>query len=301
MVDKDHKQWNKDIVVSTWQSLKNNTKELRRYNTVAVDEVHSVRGDILHDILQQTQAFWRFGFTGTMPQDPLESLQVRSYLGPVLKTYKSSKLAEEGYIATCNVVRVNTSYHEDFKGDYNDVKNNVFITPFRLNIISSIVRDVNGSILLLVDKIEKEGDILEKHIKENFPDKQVVFLHGSIDDTIRSYWQKKCHEENNIVIIATFGIFQLGINIKSLRYGVLCSSFKSSIRILQSIGRSLRKHPTKEEHGAFIFDINDKVKFLEKHGDERAKFYGIEEFNVIDVDVNESDTFIGFKQLLENT
>jgi len=299
MVDKDHKEWKKSIVVSTWQSLKNNTRELRRYNAVLVDEVHGVRGDVLHDILQQSNAFWRLGFTGTMPQDPLEALQVKSYLGPLLKSYKSSKLADEGYIATCNVVKINVSYNREFKGDYSDVKNEVFSSPFRLNIISSIVRGVNGSILLLVDKIEKEGDILEQHIKENFPDKQVVFLHGSVDSETRMFWQKKCHDEKNVVLIATFGIFQLGINIKSLMYGVLCSSFKSSIRVLQSIGRTLRKHPTKEGGGAYIFDINDMVKFLDKHGHEREKFYGIEEFNVIDVNISEGDNCVNIRQLVE--
>lgn len=300
MVDKDHKEWKKEIVISTWQSLKNNTRELERFDNVTVDEVHGVRGDILHDIMKESNAFWRFGFTGTLPNDPLEALKVKSYIGPVLKSYKSSKLAEEGYIATCNVIRVNISYDTDYKGDFSSVKNDVFVDPFRVSVITSIVRSVDGSILILVDKIEKEGHIIEEHLLKEFPNKQVIFLHGTVEDDIRAEWQKRCENNNDVVIIATFGIFQVGINIKSLKYAVLGSSFKSSIRILQSIGRALRKHKSKEDKGAFIFDINDQVKFLTKHGDERAKYYGIEGFNVVDVDISSKSERIEFKHIIES-
>jgi len=299
MVNKDYKEWNKEIVVSTWQSLKNNLNMLYKYNTIIVDETHGVRGDVLLEILKESNAFWRFGFTGTMPDDPLESLQVRSYLGPILKSYKSSVLAEEGYIATCNIAVINVNYNGDYTGQFSDIKNNVFASQFRLEIISSIVKNVNSSILLLVDKVEKEGCILEEYLKNDpkLKGKQIVFLHGNIDIETRVYWQKKCHSEDNIVIVATFGIFQLGINIKSLKYAVLCSSFKSSIRILQSIGRALRKHKSKDDTGAYIFDINDQVKFLDDHGKERLKFYEREEFSIKSIDISESQPIIDFKEL----
>ena len=299
MVDKDHKEFDSDIVVSTWQSLKNNNHELPRFQSITIDEVHGVRGNVLHDLLKKSPAEWRFGFTGTMPKDPLENLQVRSYLGPVLKRYKSSKLAKEGYIATCTINMLDIYHNVKYTGTYADVKNDVFDSPFRKNIIKSIVKNVDGSILILVDKIEKEGVVIEEYLKDQpeLKDKQIMFLHGTHKNETRDYWKKQTHNEKNVVLIATFGIFQVGINVKSLQYAILGSSFKSSIRILQSIGRALRKNPNKEGKGAFIFDLNDQVKFLDKHGDERLNFYKEEEFKVNRIDVMEDKPHIDFKEL----
>ena len=301
MVDKDHKEWNNHYVISTWQSLKNNLDKLNKFDTIIVDEVHGVRGDVLHDILKDSPATWRFGFTGTMPDDILEELQVKSYLGTVLKSYSSSVLAEEGYIATCNINRINIHYSNVIKGEYNEIKNAVFNTQFRLNIIKSIVKSVDGSILLLVDKIELEGAILEGYLKSlpELSDREIIFIHGSVKVNDRSYWQKRTDRKKNIIVIATFGVFQMGINIRSLKYAVLCSSFKSNIRILQSIGRALRKHKDKDDTGAFIYDLNDQVKHLENHGNERLKYYRREGFNVTDIDIIEGQEVIDFTQLCQ--
>lgn len=300
MVDKDHSEWDNRIVVSTWQSLANNEQELQRFNMVVVDEVHGVRGDILHNLLKEMpETKWRFGFTGTMPNDTNEALQVESYIGPVLKSYKSSVLAEEGYIATCTINMLNINYRDNYTGDFNTIKNGVFDTMFRKNIIKSIVKNVKGSILLLVDKVELEGRLIERYLNEqkDLGKREIVFIHGKMDAENRSYWQKRINEKKNIIAIATFGVFQMGINIKSLRYAVLCSSFKSNIRVLQSIGRTLRKHPDKEGKGAIVFDLNDQVKILEDHGKERANFYEIEGFRINDIDIIEGQPCVDFKQL----
>jgi len=300
MVNKDYKEWDNKIVISTWQSLSNYENEIKNFDCVIVDEVHGVRGDILHNILKKSSAFWRFGFTGTMPDDILENIQVQSYIGPVLKSKKSNILAEQGYIAKCNVKIVNVQYSDDIEGTFSDVKNEVFAKEYRLNILKQIIKNVNGSILLLVDKVEKEGDILEEFLKAQpeFKNKEIFFISGKINDKERAYWQKKTHNNDNIILIATFGVFQMGINIKSLKYCVLCSSFKSSIRILQSIGRTLRKHISKDGTGSCIFDINDDVKYLDKHGNERRKFYTNEEFNVDEITIEESRPCLNFKDII---
>jgi len=301
MVNKDYKEWNKDIVISTWQSLSNYDNEIKNFNCIVVDEVHGVRGDILHNLLKKSPAFWRFGFTGTMPDDILENIQVQSYIGPVIKSQKSNVLADQGYIARCNVKIINVEYNDDIDGNFSDVKNEVFDNMYRLNIIKQIVKNVDGSILLLVDKIEKEGDILEVFLKnqDDFKNKEIFFISGKINDKERAYWQKKTHNNKNIILIATFGVFQMGINIKSLKYCALCSSFKSSIRILQSIGRTLRKHTSKGDKGSFIFDINDQVKYLYKHGNERKSFYLNEDFNVEEFTIEESRPCLDFKDICQ--
>ena len=119
----------------------------------------------------------------------------------------------------------------------------------------------------------------------NYTKRKTIFLSGNDDVGFREKWRKKMIAEKNIALIATYGIFQQGINIPNLKYLILAAPFKSKIRVLQSIGRALRAHEEKKE-GAFIFDIVDKVKYLRKHGDERYEFYKSEGFNIKEIDLN---------------
>jgi len=289
-VNKDFKQFDKPIVVSTWQSLKNNDHELPRFDTIVVDEVHGAKGKVLYNLMKDTTAQHVFGFTGTIPDHPLEEAQVKAYIGPVLKEYTNKEIADGGYIAKGNVNVVDIHYKQDFPKDYNEMVDETFNHPFRLNIIKSIVNNADGSVLLLVGKVEKEGDVLKRLLESQMKGKTIEFLSGRDNAEIRSEWQKKVHNRKNIVLIATYGIFQAGINIKSLKHLILVSSFKSNVRVLQSVGRALRMYSNKEETGAFIWDLVDQTKIIIKHGKIRMNYYEREDFNINQFELIEGKT-----------
>ena len=291
IVDASHKQFNNNIVISTWQSLQNQMDVLPMFDTVIVDEVHSAKADKLSGILKEcTNAKFRFGCTGTMPQSRLDKLNVMSYLGPVLKAYTGRDLANLGYISRCTVKQIYINYKENYTGDYTNIKDQIFLNPYRISIMDAIIENSNNSILILVDKVEKEGEPLYELINNKFgKDKDVIFLSGRDKSDIREEWRKKMNNNNNIICIATYQIFQQGINIPSLRTIILASSTKSYVRVIQSLGRTLRKHVSKDLGGAELYDICDNVKYLKDHSTKRNRHYTKEKHDIIETSLNEGD------------
>lgn len=266
------KEWDRKIVITTWQSLKNNLEKLPDYNCIIGDECHEVKAHELKKIFSKSKAQYRFGFTGTLPTPLTELYSVKAFLGNVLKEYPSGLLAEEGWISKCNIKIINMEYpYGIIKNDYKGIKTEIFDNKRRLNLISNIVNSINENVLLLVSYIN-EGDELKKLINRCTV-KKTVFLSGKDKVENREEWRKKMMRENNIALIATYQIFQQGINIPNLKYIVLSSPTKSKIRTLQSIGRALRLHENKEIDGAIIYDIIDNVKYLSKHGEKRIEYY----------------------------
>lgn len=285
------KEWDNPLVISTWQSLNNVRHQMERMDCVIIDEVHGVRGQILRELLQECpSAKWRFGFTGTMPpHNTLDYIQIQSYIGPILKEYGASRLAKMGYVAEAFIKMVHVEYKVPPKGDYNDVKDIVFNNPYRQGVIKDIIKNSDGNILILVGKVKDEGDLLKNILSEdeNFSDYEIEFLSGRDSAVDREKWRKSMDEKDRkIILIATFQIFQQGINIRSLRHLILASPFKSKVRVLQSIGRTLRLHADKTT-GATVWDICDNAKHLVKHSDIRLKHYNIEEFDVTEYDIRE--------------
>jgi len=273
------KEWGNQITISTWQTLKNNHERLKEFDAVIVDETHQSKAFQIKKILvKAVRAKYRLGFTGTLHLSQLDNWNTKSYLGPILKDYPSGFLADKGFISKCNVNILNLEYMDEVEGDYNEVKDIIFNNPFRMGMISDLVQELDHNVLLLVGKVEAEGEVLENYLKENTTT-NVKFLSGRDSADERELWRKKMANSRSISLIATYGIFQQGINIPNLKYIVLASPFKSKIRVLQSVGRALRVHADKED-GAYIFDLHDHVKFFDKHGDVRYRFYDAEKFNI---------------------
>lgn len=274
------KEWEKQVVISTWQSLSKNHKKLDEFEAIIVDEVHGAKAHELKKILSKSaKAKYRLGFTGTLHATDLDNWNVKSYLGPVIREYPAGLLAEQGYISKCNIKMLNVEYVKDeWEGSYDEIKDEVFQRPFRLELMGRIVESVDHNILMLVGKVEKEGDFLKDYLMSS-TSKEVVFISGRDGIETREKWRAECGKRKNIALIATYGIFQQGINIPSLKYIILASPFKAKIRVLQSVGRALRKHADKEE-GAIIFDIHDHTKFFGNHGNMRLRFYDSENFDI---------------------
>jgi len=282
------KQWDQPITISTWQTLKNNHDQLTNYNCVIVDEVHQSKAFQLKKILvKSVRAKYRLGFTGTMHSGVLDNWNTKSFLGPILKEYPSGLLADKGFISKCNVNVLNLEYKgEAYEGTYDEVKDEVFTNSFRISLINDLVDRLDHNVLLLVGKVEKEGDYLKDILSTN---KEVVFLSGRDSVEVREEWRERMKHRKDVALIATYGIFQQGINIPNLKYIILASPFKSKIRVLQSIGRALRTHADKE-NGAYIFDLHDHTTFFEKHGDVRYRYYDSEKFHISEYLFEEGDT-----------
>jgi len=257
-------------------------------NNIVISNCHTAQAATISEILQTaTRAKFRFGVTGTMPTNRLDELSVKSFLGHVAKTFTGKDLADLGYVSKCTIKQIHLKYNINYGRDYNTIRDNVFLNPFRMSVIKGLVKKTDNSMLILVDRIEKEGVLLESYLKEQLPNKTVVFLSGKDKSNVRDDWRKDMNDRKDIICIATYPIFQQGVNIPSLREIVLASSTKSFIRVIQSLGRTLRKHVSKDLGGAVLWDIVDDVKHLQDHGNKRYKHYIKEKHNVEEVTLRE--------------
>ena len=264
-------------------------------NGVVVSNCHTSKAFTIKTILSKMKnAKYRYGFTGTMSPIKLDILNVKAYLGPILKTFCAAELADMGYISHCKVNYVNIMYDnkDRYIGEYNDVKDMVFNNNNRLTYIRNVLENLDGNVLVLVGKVEKEGQLLKDYLDgSNNGKKEIVFMYGDTKADEREYWRLELGKRNNIILIATYQLFQLGINAPTLKYILFASPFKSKIRTLQSIGRALRKHDSKDE--AVIYDIVDNVLFLEDHGMRRRKYYVSEHFEIDDKTYKEKNLAFG--------
>lgn len=281
-----HDEYDKRIVIATWQTIKNKTNKVLNRDAILWDETHEVKATVLKRILRNLKnAKYRLGFTGTMHDNRLDNLNCMSYLGPVLKDYPAGLLAEQDFIAKCTVHIHEIEYDRIFNESmtYHDIRNAIFTEEKRNNLIIDIVSNVDHNILVLVEKVKKEGNILLDILKndERLKNKTIVFLSGKDDaNTTRAHWKQELSKQSNIVMIVTYGIYQLGLNIPNLKYILLASPSKSKIRVLQSIGRGLRKHENKKD-GLTVYDIFDHIEYLDKHSRKRIQYYKKENFNII--------------------
>jgi len=289
------KELNQDIVISTWQTLSKHYDILENFDCIICDEVHSAKAFVIKTILSKCiNAKWRFGFTGTLPSSKLDLFNIQSYLGPVLRTYSAAELADLGYVSRCKIELMHINYNSPEKyelcGDYNIVKDMVFNNEVRLNLIKNTLKKADGNVLVLVGLVEKEGQILKEYLEKSDIKKEIVFIWGDIKVEEREFWRSELGKRNNIILIATYQIFQVGVNAPTLKYILFASPFKSKIRVLQSIGRALRKHESKDY--AVIYDIIDNVKFLEDHGIKRMRYYSQERFDISETIYNENQLLL---------
>lgn len=335
----DEKDWDKPILISTWQSLTYDNEKLRkseianlvnelkrkslkrgdrdkfktrldflrskeyiqnvkdlmnvRQNLLSsvdcaiVDEVQTAKSTEVGGLMRKLDnADYRLGCTGTIPNSKLDQCNIKSFIGPIIKRYTVKELTDAGYLNKCEIHRIIIKYKKPLKGNLSEIKQQLFESKFRQNVFNNIIKEDKGNnVLFLVNNIEKEGKVLENNLKEAFPDKQIKYIHGKVKAKEREEWRLKCEQHTDILIIATYSLFQAGINIPSLNRIFLASSFKGEVRILQSIGRALR---TKEDKStSIIYDICDNVKYLIKQANTRKHIYETEEFEVKDITVKE--------------
>jgi superfamily II DNA or RNA helicase len=280
-----------DVVITTWQSLDNGKNKMpkdwyNQFDVVFGDEAHGCKATTLVSILSSMiNCEYRFGTTGTLDGNPLNEATIEGLFGPKYSAITTKELMDQGYVSNlkikCIVLR-----HPDDTLKTNNIKTYQeeieYLTNCseRNNFIKNLTLSLSGNKLLFF-RILDHGKELNRLISEKSD--SVFHIDGSISAKNREEIRKAIEEEENAILIASLGTTSTGVSVNKLHHMIAASPSKSKIKVLQSIGRMLRKHNTKEE--AVLYDIVDDMSYKSKknytlnHFIERCKIYDAEGFD----------------------
>jgi superfamily II DNA or RNA helicase len=275
----DRKELNKTHTICTWQSLNvldkksydDDTLSLAEFcegvNAIIIDEVHQAKAEVLTKLLTQNfkNCPIRWGLTGTIPKEAWEFQGILSSIGPVINQVSAHDLQERGVLAQLQINILQTTDIEVFRS-YPEEYTFLVTDPKRLDWISDKIKQVSqtGNTLVLINRIDTGKKLIEL-----IPD--AVFVSGGmkLDDRKEEYDEIKTSD--NKIIVATYGVAAVGINIPRIFNLVLIEPGKSFVRVIQSIGRGIRKAEDKDH--VEIWDITSACKYAKRHLTERKKFY----------------------------
>lgn len=267
---------------SILQSSKSDVDWIEHIDMLIVDEVHGLRkNNKINKILKSIRTPNRFGFTGTLPEEHIDQWNIIGKIGPILYEKGSYQLRTEDYIANALVqvlrLKYTTEPEPGKKSDpldrYQKEMEYIIESEFRNKTISKLSKNVDNNCLILLDYI-RHGETLYRCLKQSCPDKQIFFIRGDVDVEQRETIRSLMETSNDVICIAISKIFSTGINIKNLHYIMFAGSGKAKIKTLQSIGRGLRKHQSKDK--LIIFDIADLLYYGRQHMEKRISLYETE-------------------------
>ena len=276
----DRKEHGKTHTICTWQSLNNMLKNTKAGNAevsigefiegvvcVIVDEVHQAKADALKTLLTgvMSQVPIRWGLTGTIPKEKFESQALFVSLGPVINKLSAKELQDQGVLARCHVNIVQLQDHAEFSNYQSELKH-LLEDKKRLDVIGKLVTKINetGNTLVLVDRVAAGEELISR-----LPDS--VFISGNTKLTERKEEYDEVATADKKIIVATYGVAAVGINIPRIFNLVLLEPGKSFVRVIQSIGRGIRKAEDKEH--VEIWDITSSCRFSKRHLTKRKEFY----------------------------
>jgi len=276
----DRKELGKTHTICTWQSLNILDKKFKDgsavlslaefldgVSTIIVDEVHQAKAEVLKNLLTRNlrNAPIRWGLTGTVPKEKFEFESIHASLGPVIGQISAKELQDKGVLSQChvNIVQLmdtvaHTNYQEELKY--------LVTNKERVEYLGKILNNVkeSGNTLILVDRISA-GEMLQELIPGS------TFVKGDVKLKDRKEAYDEINEGTNHVVIATYGVAAVGINIPRIFNLVLIEPGKSFVRVIQSIGRGVRK--AKDKDFVQIWDLTSTCKFAKRHLTQRKKFY----------------------------
>jgi len=280
------RETNSQVIITTWQSIyKLPRKYFSRFNVVVGDEAHQFKSKSLISIMSKlSDAKYRFGFTGTLDGTQTHKWVLEGLFGPSYKIIRTKELMAKGHVAKLdiNVLLLKHPPHkfETFEEEVQYIINH----EKRNNLIKELTLTLKGNTLVLFARVEGHGQPLYELINNSTTEnRNVFFIHGGVDTEDREKVREITEKENNAIIVASYGTFSTGINIKNLHNVIFASPSKSRIRNLQSIGRVLRKGNNKTK--ATLYDIADDISYKSRknytlnHLIERIKVYNEENFN----------------------
>ena len=275
----DRKELGHTHTIVTWQSLNVLDKKRLDQNDealidlindvvcVIIDEVHQAKAEVLKKLLTQnfSRVPIRWGLTGTVPKQDFEYQSLLSSIGPVINRIAAHELQEKGILSQCHVNIVQLLDTREFK-NYQEELKYLVSDKDRLNYISNLCNQIkeSGNTLILVDRIAA-GELLTEAIPDS------VFISGEIKLNERKEHYDEIKTSDKKVIVATYGVAAVGINIPRIFNLVLLEPGKSFVRVIQSIGRGIRKAEDKDF--VQIWDITSTCKYAKRHLGERKKFY----------------------------
>ena len=278
----------KDVIITTWQSVYKLPKTyFERFGAIIGDEAHLFKAKSLTSIMNKLyDCKYRVGFTGTLDGTQTNRLVLEGVFGTVDKVTKTEKLIKQGHLSEFEI-KVLLLKHDKQKFDsYQEEMDYLVEHEGRNKFIRNLVCDLSGNTLVLFNYVERHGMPLFELINNKVGEDRLVFLvHGGVDTEDREKARQIAETTHDSIIVASYGTFSTGINIRNLHNVVFASPSKSKIRNLQSIGRVLRKgdHKTK----AILYDIADDIgkNYTLNHLIERVKLYNEENFNYEFIDV----------------
>jgi superfamily II DNA or RNA helicase len=277
----DRKDYGKTHTICTWQSLNNLLKDSKDGTAkftiqdfmedvvcVIVDEVHMAKADALKTLLTgiMSRVPIRWGLTGTIPKEKFESQALLVGLGPVVSKLSASELQDRGVLAQCHVNIVQLVDHVEYSNYQSELKY-LLEESGRLDTMADLVRRVNetGNTLVLVDRTECGRQLVER-LGDG-----AVFVSGATKAKARQDEYDEVADATGKIIVATYGVAAVGINIPRIFNLVLIEPGKSFVRVIQSIGRGIRKAEDKDH--VQIWDITSTCKFAKRHLTKRKQFY----------------------------
>lgn len=279
------------LVISTWQSIFNMPKKFfKQFDFVIGDEAHQFKADSLKSIMTGlTNADYRIGTTGTLDGSKVHKLILEGLFGPVKQVATTKKLMDEGKLAELEIKSIILQYPEEVcktvKGyDYQAEIGFLIENEARNKFIRNLVEYLPGNTLILYNYVDRHGRPLYDLIKEKITDRPVFFVCGLTAVEDREQVRHLTEKETNAIIVASYGTFSTGINIKHLHNVVFASPTKSQIRTLQSIGRGLRLGENKKK--CTLYDLADDLRYRNyvnhtlKHYERRMEIYNAEKFSI---------------------
>jgi len=276
----DRKELGRTHTICTWQSL-NILDKRHKYGddvlslaeflegvaTVIVDEVHQAKAEVLKNLLTRNlrNAPIRWGLTGTIPKEKFEFEAIHAGLGPVIGQISAKELQDKGVLSEChvNIVQlIDTPVHSNYQEELKYLVTNDSRVEYLGRLLNKI--KVSGNTLILVDRISA-GEKLQELIEGS------TFVKGDVKLKDRKQAYDEINEGTNHVVIATYGVAAVGINIPRIFNLVLIEPGKSFVRVIQSIGRGVRK--AKDKDFVQIWDLTSTCKFAKRHLTQRKKFY----------------------------
>lgn len=278
----DRKEFGKTHTICTWQSLNILLKNSRNHEApvtiqdfledvicVMVDEVHQAKADALKTLLTgvMSQIPIRWGLTGTIPKEDFEFMSILVSLGEIVGRKSASELQDIGVLSNCEVSIVQLVDHGDYSNYQSELKY-LLTDDKRLDYLANLFATIGdlGNTLILVDRVECGKTLVRKLGKD-----KAVFISGATKATDRKEHYDEVADVDNKVIVATYGVAAVGINIPRIFNLVLLEPGKSFVRVIQSIGRGIRKAQDKDH--VQIWDITSTCKYAKRHLTKRKQFY----------------------------
>ena len=275
------------VIITTWQSIyKLPRKYFERFSVVVGDEAHQFKSKSLISIMTKlADAKYRYGFTGTLDGTQTHKWVLEGLFGPSYKIIKTDELMKKGHLAKLDINVLLLKHPPNKFENFEEEVQYIIGHDRRNNFIKNLALDLKGNTLILFARVEKHGEPLYELINNNntIENRNVFFIHGGVDTEDREKVREITEQENNAIIVASYGTFSTGINIKNLHNVIFASPSKSRIRNLQSIGRILRKGNQKTR--ATLYDIADDISYKSRknytlnHLIERIKIYNEENFD----------------------